>query len=88
MGQQTHFVNSDGSFKIMVPGGNFDISIEAPGHIPVRFPNTPINPGEVVSIPELTLPFGDANGDGEIDIWDLSLAAGNFGQTVIEVPPP
>jgi hypothetical protein len=54
----------------------------------VRVPNTQINPGEVLNLPELTLPFGDANGDGKIDILDLSIAASNFGATVVDVAPP
>ena len=31
---------------------------------------------------------GDANGDGRIDILDLSLAAGNFGRTTEELTAP
>ncbi len=41
-----------------------------------------------MTVPELTLSFGDSNGDGRIDILDLSIAAGNFGVTVKELSPP
>jgi hypothetical protein len=54
----------------------------------VRVPNVTINPGEMLTLPELTLPFGDANGDGRIDILDLSIAASNFGEMVVDVAPP
>ena len=47
-----------------------------------------IKSGQVVTVPELTLPFGDANGDGRIDILDLSIAAGNFGTRVQELELP
>lgn len=83
-----HFVEHDGSFRFLAPSGTFDILIDAPGYVPVRVPNTQIDPGEVLNLPELTLPFGDANGDGKIDILDLSIAASNFGGTVVEVAPP
>ena len=54
----------------------------------MNLPNVEINSGQVVTVPELTLPFGDANGDGRIDILDLSMAAGNFGATVLELELP
>ena len=88
VGPNTHFVESNGSFRIPAPSGTFDVLIDAPGYIPVRVPSTQISPGEVLNLPELTLPFGDANGDGKIDILDLSIAASNFGATVVEVAPP
>jgi hypothetical protein len=81
-------VDSNGNFQILVPSGTFDVLIDAPGYIPVRVPNVTINPGEMLTLPELTLPFGDANGDGRIDILDLSIAASNFGETVVDVAPP
>ena len=84
---EVYFVNSNGSFQVDVPRGS-DIHINAPGYISAIVLNVTGNPGEPVTIPRLTLPFGDANGDGRIDIYDLSLAAGNFGDTVREMPPP
>lgn len=88
VGQDTHFVQSDGSFRVMSPSGSFDILLHAPGYVPVRIPGAQIDPGQMLTLPELTLPFGDANRDGRIDILDLSMAASNFGDSVVEVPPP
>jgi hypothetical protein len=88
VGPDTHFVDSNGGFRFSVLSGTFDILIKAPGYVPVRVPNAQISPGEVLNLPSLTLPFGDANGDGKIDILDLSIAASNFGETVVDVPPP
>jgi hypothetical protein len=42
----------------------------------------------VLDIPEMTLPFGDANGDGRIDILDLSTAGANFGDVTQSVTLP
>jgi hypothetical protein len=73
---------------MVVPSGTLDIFIRSPGHVPAHIPNTMINPGELLTLPEVTLPFGDANGDGKIDILDLSIAASNFGETAQEMTPP
>ena len=81
VGGQTFFAREDGSFDATVPMGNYDMEIRAPGYVSVRITGIQLGIGGEVTIPELTLPFGDANGDGRIDIFDLSIAAGNFGAT-------
>lgn len=84
---EVYFVESNGAFQVEAPLGG-DIYIHAPGYVSTLVLDIRGNPGEVVTIPELTLPFGDANGDGRIDIYDLSLAAGNFGDTIRRLPAP
>ena len=88
VGDEAHRVERDGRFNPLLPEGTYDISIWSPGHIAVNLPNVEIKSGQVVTVPELTLPFGDANGDGRIDILDLSMAAGNFGATAQELELP
>ena len=88
IGEAIHFVAADGSFRVEAAGGVRDIYIRAPGYLSAVIPAATINPGELLTIPELTLPFGDANGDGRIDILDLSIAAGNFGDTTRRMPAP
>ena len=88
VGEVAHRVERDGSFNLLLPEGAYDISIWAPGYIAANLPNVEIKSGQVLTVPELTLPFGDANGDGRIDILDLSMAAGNFGATVQELELP
>ena len=88
VGDEVYFLEADGRFRAAIPSGVQDIYIRAPGYVPVLIPRARINPGELLTIPELTLPFGDANGDGRVDILDLSIAAGNFGDTIRRLPPP
>lgn len=88
VGPDRHFADVDGRFQFLIPNGTYDFMIQAPGYVPVRIPVASIKSGEVITMPELTLPFGDANGDGRIDILDLSMAAENFGATVTEVRLP
>ena len=88
IGREVYFLEAGGAFRASAPSGFQDIYIRAPGYVPVLIPRVNINPGELLTIPELTLPFGDANGDGRVDILDLSIAAGNFGSTLRRLPPP
>lgn len=88
VGTEVYFLESDGSFRAAVPSGVRDIYIDAPGYVPALIRRANINPGELLTIPELTLPFGDANGDSRVDIVDLSIAASNFGATVRRLPAP
>ena len=78
---QNFFAKEDGAFEATVPMGNYEMEVRAPGYVSVRIAGIRLGVGGEVTIPELTLPFGDANGDGRIDIFDLSIAAGNFGAT-------
>ena len=84
---EVYFLESDGAFQVEAPRGS-NIYIRAPGYVSTLVSNIKGNPDVVVTIPALTLPFGDANGDGRIDIYDLSLAAGNFGNTIRRLPAP
>ena len=88
VGNEVHFLEADGSFRAAIPSGVQDLYIRAPGYVPVLIPGANINPGELLTIPELTLPFGDANGDGRVDILDLVIAGNNFGDTMRRLPPP
>lgn len=88
VGDEVYFLESDGSFRAAVPSGIRDIYIRAPGYVPVLIRRANINPGELLTIPELTLPFGDVNGDSRVDILDLGIAASNFGTTIRRLPAP
>ena len=88
VGTEVYFLESDGRFRAAVPSGVRDIYISAPGYVPVLVRRANINPGELLTIPELTLLFGDANGDSRVDIVDLSIAASNFGATIRQLPAP
>ena len=88
VGNEVHFLEADGSFRAAIPSGVQDLYIRAPGYVSALIPGANINPGELLTLPELTLPFGDANGDGRVDILDLAIAGNNFGDTIRRLPPP
>ena len=88
VGSQIFFADGNGNCRIVVPSGVYDLAIQAPGYVSARIPGVRLGIGEAVTVPELTLPFGDSNGDGHIDILDLSIAAGNFGATMHQISLP
>jgi hypothetical protein len=88
VGEEVHFLAADGGFSFRWGGGPADIWIKAPGHLSVVISKADVASGQVLTVPELTLPFGDANGDGRIDVLDLSIAATNFGDETRPKPLP
>ena len=84
---QVHFIPANGRVDIPVKPGIHDIIITAPGYVYVALVDVQMAIGAVLEIPELTLPFGDANGDGEVGIEDLAFLGANFGTQWHEISP-
>ena len=79
IGSLITFVDRNGYFIMPVPDQTLDLSIKAPGYVSVAIPNISVGEGQTKVIPTVTLQFGDADGDGIIDLYDLYLVARNFG---------
>jgi hypothetical protein len=79
-GLPTTLTKSDGTYTIeSVPPGTYTVRAYAPGYLVAERHGIQILPGHMISLPPLTLVGGDANGDGRIDLLDLTLVARNFG---------
>ena len=90
---EVHFVDRLGQFDFIVEPKTYRIEIRAPGYVPVRIvsksnKDIKLEGGDVLIIPDINMPFGDANGDGAIDVQDLGLQATNLGTTSPEVDAP
>ena len=85
---ETAFVDRDGYYVAPVPEGVFDLYLRAPGHLSATVQGVHVESGQTLEIPMVTLPFGDANGDEVVDLYDLTAAARNYGQTtsIVSVP--
>lgn len=84
-GLPTAVTKSDGSYSIeSVPPGTYTVQAYAPGYLVAERQGVQILPGHTISLPPLTLVGGDGNGDGRIDLLDLTLVARNYGLC----PPP
>ncbi len=88
IGDEVTFADRDGRFEAPAPTETFDLYIGAPGHIPVLINGFTLDSRESLEIPEVTLLFGDANSDGVVNIYDLAVAAFNYGETIRTVPAP
>jgi len=84
----TAFADRNGNYIATVPDGVFDLYIRAPGHLSATIPGIRVESGQTLQIPTVTLPFGDANGDGVVDLYDLTVAARNYGQSATIVAMP
>ena len=82
------FVDRDGYYVTTVPDGLFDLYVRAPGHLSATVQGIQVESGQTLQIPTVTLPFGDANGDELVDLYDLTAAARNYGQTTVIVSIP
>lgn len=88
VGDEVFFTDSNGSYEFMVQGDAGKIVLKAPGYVPVVITNSQLESGGSISLPTMTLLFGDANEDGVIDIYDITIAAGNFGETTRRLTNP
>ena len=79
-GGEITFADRQGNFVAQQPTESFDLTIAAPGYLSVTFRNIAPDPEGVLMVPPVTLPFGDGDGNGVVDIYDIALAATNFGE--------
>ncbi len=80
IGGEITFAERDGNFLVQRPQGSFSMTARAPGYLSVTIPNLSLEPGETLALSPVQLRFGDADGNGVIDILDLTVAALNHGQ--------
>ena len=88
VGDEVAFVSREGHFTAAVPTEPFDLRISAPGHLPVVFGGISLGPGQTLTLPPVTLLFGDGDGDNVVDILDLSIAAFNYGESTRHLRAP
>ena len=60
-----------------IPNGTYDITIKGSKSVRVLLPNILIN--GAASVPDVTLPGGNANGDNQVDVGDFGLLLNAYG---------
>lgn len=86
VGGRTIFADRQGYFLVRLPGGKFDLTASAPGYLSISIHNITMERGEEIVVPTVTLHFGDADGNGLIDIYDFAVAARNYGTIASGIP--
>ena len=79
-GDEVIFANEEGKFEATLPEGAYTIALKAPGYLPLTMETGKLAGGDTLTLPPVTLYFGDVNEDEVIDIFDLTVAARNFGR--------
>jgi len=74
--------SADGSFELSAPAGDYTILAGAPGCLSLSG-NLSLADGTVTSLSEASLPAGDVNADGVIDLNDVGLLAEYYNSTRI-----
>ncbi len=82
-----HFADATGSYDIPILLGTYDVTLTAPGYLSVTITGLQVGSAPVV-LPTFTLPYGDADGDGVIDVKDLVIPANNLGKTSTTIAAP
>lgn len=77
VGQQSVLLANDSSFGFDLPSGAYQLTITAPYHLP--YLATVTLSGQPILLPLITLQNGDLDGNGKIDITDVSFIIQNFG---------
>ncbi|MBL8118319.1 MAG: hypothetical protein JNJ78_12370 [Anaerolineae bacterium] len=77
----------DGAFNFLdVPVGTYGVTAVGSHHLRIGKVVTVSANGEVVEVAQLTLPGGDTDDNGTIDLVDAGLIGANFGQPVNPAP--
>ena len=77
--------NANGAFQFKdVPVGDYVITLSAPNHLTVSKAVSVPATAQTITLTAITLPAGDTDGNGKIDLSDASLVGSNFG---VNAPP-
>ena len=72
--------SADGSYSLAVAAGTHTMTFSHAAYLSQSMVVTGLA-GTTTTVPDVTLLAGDVNGDGEIDILDLSAVGSQFGST-------
>ncbi|MFQ5854039.1 MAG: hypothetical protein ACE5LU_00125 [Anaerolineae bacterium] len=79
--------DASGTFRLNVPAGRFAVRASYPGHIAIEAPDVEVRVGEVTRLPATSLPAGDADRDGDVDLYDMVRCAIGLGRLVPATGP-
>ena len=78
-GQNPVITDASGNFQLQLPTGTYGVRVEKDGFL--RAAKSGLVVSQDLVLPLVTLSAGDVNGDGVIDVRDLSLGGGNLGKS-------
>ncbi len=79
---QTDTTASSGNFySLSLPSGTYSVTVGLGGYLASRTDGVVVTSGGVTNLPSRVLLGGDVNGDGTVDILDLSAIGAKYGLT-------
>ena len=73
--------DADGNYELTVPLGTYTVKASMPGYLRSEKQDVVVNAGETVTLPDVQLEGGNANGDCLINIMDLGIIAQALGSS-------
>ena len=73
--------SATGYFAVGVPGDTYDVVVEMDLYLDSVYSGVAVAVGSLTTLPDLTLPGGDRDGNDTINIVDISGIATDFGTT-------
>ena len=70
----------DGSFSLSPPAGTYTVTVGREGFLTAMKGAVVVEAGRVLRLPAVTLLGGDTDGNGVIDLPDVTLPAKNLGR--------
>lgn len=67
-----------GAFTLELPVGTYDFTAEMAGYLAAAISGIEVTEGNTTNVPAVTLPGGDANNSGKINIMDLALIGSHY----------
>lgn len=80
VGDASATTGSDGTYILQVEPGTYTINISMPGYLAAHMTDVLLSSGDTLTV-DATLLAGDVNGDGIVDIFDLTLVGMNYQKT-------
>lgn len=78
-GGYTATTAADGSFSLPLSEGTYTITASTAGYLPTSKVNVVVSSGATTTLADATAVSGDADGNGAVDLSDLSIIGGVFG---------
>jgi hypothetical protein len=73
--------NKNSDLVVSLAPGTFSLAVSKNGYLPAQRTGIQLISGQTATLSTITLIAGDINGDGEINLLDLTIVSSNYGMS-------